>query len=169
MGSKTKENPRTMLYSSFFLHSTASLYPVREVIFQLKLLGNFCWLLSTYLEKDVVYNCQLSIYLIKQIKMILLSCSLVQLLLHFIHWHATHFPPNIWFSLDWQLSLFSTLFRLCFQGLFPNAAAHKTVVFLFFSIWLLVMQYQVFLCSSFCSGSKTYITCLSCLPHLCNY
>lgn len=79
MGSKTKENPGTMLYSSFFLHSTVSLYPVREVIFQLKLLVNFCWLLSMYLEKDVVCNRPLSIYLIKQVKMILLSCSLVQL------------------------------------------------------------------------------------------
>lgn len=80
MGSKTKENLRTILYSPFFLHSTSGLFPVYEtVIFQLKLPVNFCWPISTYLEKDVACNCQLSIYLTKQVKMILLSPCLEQL------------------------------------------------------------------------------------------
>lgn len=137
MGSKTKENLRTILYSPFFLHSTSGLFPVYEtVIFQLKLPVNFCWPISTYLEKDVACNCQLSIYLTKQVKMILLSPCLEQLscFIWFTDMQHTFCWTFDFFLIDSCMSLFSTLFKLSFRGLFPSPAGQQIVIFLSSSV-----------------------------------
>lgn len=139
MGRKTKENLRTIEYLQFPLHSTASLLHVHEtVIFQLKLAVNFCWLISTYLEKDVACTCQLTIYLTKQVKMVLLSPCLEQLFcfISFTDMQHTFCWTFYFFLIDGCLCFL----KLCFWGLFPSAVAYKIVVFLSFSVLLLLMQ-----------------------------
>lgn len=139
MGSKTEENLRTVQYLQFSLHSTPSLLHVYEtVIFQLKLPVSFCWLVSTYLEKDVACTYQLTICLTKQVKMILLSPCLEQLFCFISFTDMQH-------TFCWTFYFFFIDSCLCFLklfiwGLFPSPVAYKIVVSLSFSVLLLMMQ-----------------------------
>lgn len=169
MGSKAKENLRTILYSSFFLHSTSRLFPLYEtVIFQLKLPVSFCWPIPTYLEKDVACNCQLSICLTKQVKMILLSPCLEQLssFISFTDMQDAFCWTFDFFLIDSCLSLFPTLHTLLPRPLSKSSCSKNSHLLIFFclatddAVASFPLQFFLFRLST---------ACLSRIPDLCNY
>lgn len=170
MGNKTKENLRTILYFIFFLHPTSSLFPVYEtVIFHLKLPVKFCGPVSTYLERDIACSCQLSIYLTKQVRMILLSSCLD----HPASLASFHSLRCNTLSAEYLISSWLTAVCLCFQH-FSNSACKASFqvqllknsnLFIFFCLatYDAVASFPL---QFFLSGLS--IACLSCIPHLCN-
>lgn len=138
-----------------------------KVILQLKWLVNFCWPMSIYLEKDVACNCQLSIYLTKQVETILLStCLEPSALFHSLTCNTL--------SAELLISSWLTAVWLCFQH-FSNSASKTS----FKSSCLKNSHLFIFFCLATDDAVVSFplqfflfglsITHLSCIPHVCNY